>query len=79
MSSLPAADSTARAKLVINPLASASRSSWLQSWGDNEGRWIEARVSDDPRAVPILVETQGGGTASSIQLDRDCSNGAACS
>ena len=79
LSALPEAGGVARAKLVIKPLASASRSSWIQSWEDDDGRWIEARVSNDSRAVPILIETQDGGTASSIELDQDCSNGAACS
>ena len=76
---MPEADSAARAKLVIQPLATASRSSWLHDWEDDGSRWIETRVSADERAVPLLMETQGGGTSSSVQLDKDCSNGAACS
>jgi hypothetical protein len=72
-------DGVARAKLVVNPLASASRSSWLAGWENDDGRWIEAKVSNDRRAVPLLVETQDGGTASSIELDKDCSDTASCS
>jgi Protein of unknown function (DUF3108) len=79
LTALPAEGAIARAKMRVAPLASASRSSWLQSWEDEDGRWIETRVSNDPRAVPILLETQNGGTASSIQLAKDCSNTAACS
>jgi hypothetical protein len=76
---LPAEDGAARAKLVIQPIASASGSSWLRKWQSDDGRWIEAKVSDDPRAVPLLIQTQDGGTASSIELAQDCSGNAACS
>jgi hypothetical protein len=76
---MPNEGDAARARLVIQPLAAASRSSWLHDWEDEEGRWIEARVSADHRAVPLLMETQGGGSSSSVRLDRDCSGAAACS
>ncbi|WP_169728422.1 DUF3108 domain-containing protein [Geminicoccus roseus] len=76
---LPAENGAARARLVIQPIASASNSSWLKKWQSDDGRWIEARVSNDPRAVPLLVQTQDGGTASSIELAQDCSGNAACS
>jgi len=75
---LPPKDGAARAKLLVRPIASSSNSSWLEEWQSDDGRWIEAKVTDDERAVPLLVQTQDGGTASSVQLDRDCSNGAAC-
>lgn len=78
-SALAPSNGVARARLVIRPIASASNSSWLQEWQNSDGRWIEAKVSDDARAVPLLIQTQDGGTASSIQLEKDCSNGAACS
>jgi hypothetical protein len=76
---LAPAEGVARARLVVEPLASSSRSSWLEGWENEDGRWIEAKVSNDPRAVPLLIETQDGGTASSIELDKDCSNAASCS
>jgi hypothetical protein len=79
LGAMPAKGSTARARMEIQALATTSRSSWLQDWGDDNGRWIEAQVSDDERAVPILLETRNGRPSSSIELDRDCSNGAACS
>lgn len=79
LSTLPAETDKARAKLVIQPIASASRSSWLKGWENEKGRWIDATFSNDARAVPILLETQESGTSSSIRLDQDCSNAAACS
>lgn len=78
-SAMAPAGGAARARLVVNPLASSSRSSWLEGWENDDGRWIEAKVTNDPRAVPLLIATQDGGTASSIELDKDCSNATSCS
>ena len=67
------------AKLVIRPIASSSKSSWLDDWQDDQGRWLEARFTSDSRAVPVLVETHGDGSSSSIRLEKDCSPPDVCS
>ena len=66
-------------KLLIKPIASASKSSWLQGWKDDDGRWLEAQFQNGPLAVPLLVQTMGGEPSSTVKLEKDCSPPVSCS
>lgn len=65
-------EGAARARLEIKPIAGSSKSSWLRHWERNDGRWIEARVSDDGHAVPQALVPRGAEVSSRIDLTRAC-------
>lgn len=64
--------SPGRARLEIKPIAGSSKSSWLRHWEPDDGRWIEARMSDDGHAVPQALVPRGTDVSSRIDLTSAC-------
>lgn len=65
-------ETAGRARLEIKPIAGASKSSWLRHWEPDDGRWIEARLSDDGHAVPQALVPRGADVSSRIDLTSAC-------